>query len=62
MQSRDDEIESLTENDLEKEWGNFCFRCCNTEDFACEHCEYKGSGEPTEYQNIEESFDFLEAN
>lgn len=61
MQSReiDKEIKELMEKDKQRMWDNFCSRCHNTEEVACEFCEYKGKGEPSEFQTFQDSLDFL---
>lgn len=61
MQSRDldKEIKELMEKDKQKMWDNFCSRCHNTEEVACEFCEYEGKGEPSEFQTFQDSLDFL---
>lgn len=61
MQSReiDSEIKELMEKDKLKMWDNFCSRCHNTEEVACEFCEYEGKGEPSEFQTFQDSLDLL---
>lgn len=58
----DKKIKELLENDNARTWKEFCFNCHNTEEVACEFCEYEGKGEPSEYQTFQDSLDYLTIN